>query len=385
MRPRILVVLLCGCAEQAGAPLDAGADLADAAPTVDAACGDAVAPAPGFGAPAALSDPSHTAFDPAVAARDGAALVAWHEFVDGNPRVAYLVLRDGCPSTVRTIADGATRQLRPKVAATASGWAIAYEATLAGMGVVRAATLAPDGSLAGGPDTVGAPGYSIQVAAAGDQLAFAWTDGQAHHYALRGPSENVPATAVGTTLADTTLLNVPVIALAADGTLFLAHRDGPSSSDWEVLLAVRPPGGAFGAEVNVSQSPGLLSDDVAAAVEADGTLDLAWVDQNPFDVNSFDVAYASRAPSGAITPATFYAAQGLWTAGPSVVPGLAAAWRSGMTRGPLYFATPAAAPSQILGAAQASQVALAKAPGGALHLAFCDGGQASVVRYSWQR
>src|SRR5205823_5276011 len=149
-------------------------------------------------------------------------------------------------------------------------------------------------------------------------------------------------------------------------------------------LAVRPPGGLFGAEVNVSQSPGLLSDDLALALEPDGTLDLVWVDQNHFDVTTFDVTYATRAPSGTLSPPDYFGAQGLWAAVPSVAPGLIAAWRTGVARGPLWLATAQKPPQPIASTTEAGQVALARGPGGELHLAFTDG-MPSTVKYAWMR
>ncbi len=148
---------------------------------------------------------------------------------------------------------------------------------------------------------------------------------------------------------------------------------------------MRPRGGAFGAEANVSNTPGLLSDDVSLAIDADGTLQIAWVDQDPVDVNSFEVNHATRAPSGALSAPALYGQQSQWSWTPSVTPGGAAAWRTGAgARGPLFFATPASGPQPTLAPRDVALLSLARAPGGDYHLAFTDGASPPVLFYSFQ-
>jgi hypothetical protein len=385
-------VLLAAACGQSGGARDGGGG-ADAGPDAATACRAAATAAPGFGEPVALSTAGASAFLPSIATRGSATLIAWHEFVGSAPRIAYSVAQDGCVGALELLPEPAARALRPKVAATASGWVIAYVADDGTGSVVRAALLAPDGSVVTGPETI-APGFTVSVAAAGDDVAYVWFDGAAHRFALRGPSETVAPSPVGTTLVDITLLNLPVAALAPDGTLFVAHRDGgTTAADWDVLLAARPRGGTFGAEADVSSSPGLLSDDISLAVDADGTLEIAWVDQDPIDVNAFEVNHATRAPSGALSAPELYGAQGLWSWTPSVTPGGAAAWRTGQgARGPLSFAAPPSGPQAILAPRDAAQLALALAhPGTAaapaasgFELAFTDGASPPVLFYARQ-
>jgi hypothetical protein len=252
--------------------------------------------------------------------------------------------------------------------------------------VVRSIMLGPDGAVSAGPETItlpGATGFMPQVTAAGDDVAYAWTMGSAHHFARRGALETVAATAVGTTLITQTILNYPRIALDSSGVLYLAYRDGGTSSiDWDVRLLVRPKGGSFGGAVNVSSTPGKVSDDIALTLEADGTLDIAWVEQNAADSSSFDVTYTQRLASGSYSPRQRFQ-QGLWAWAPSIVPGLGVAWRSGQgAAGPLYFGGPAQAPLQIMAPDLASVPHLARAPGGALHLVYDDARTPRRVQYA---
>lgn len=348
--------------------------------------GTMAAMAPTFGTPITLSDPANNSFVPTIAARAGQCLVAWHDFVSGQARVVYSLIVDGVPGPMMIVPETFTGGKNPWLAATTNGYVLTYQANDGQTDVARAVEIDALGAVVQGPDTISMPGTSaamVRVAASGDQEAFAWTDGSTHSFALRG-AETVPPTAVGTTLVATGLLNFPRIALDATGNLFLAYRDGGvDTTTWDVLLVMRPPQGTFGTPKNVSKSAGLLSDDVSVAVEANGTLDIAWVDQDGVDLNSFEVAYATRAPDGTVTKPKRYGTQGLWTWTPSVVPGLAAAWRAGTgNSGPLYFATPDLAPTPILTGEAAARVVMAEGPDARYHVAYYTGGPGSLVRYA---
>lgn len=355
--------------------------------TATGGTGGTMAPvAPSFGAPITLSDMANAAFVPTIAARDGQCLVAWHEFVSGQARVVYSVIIDGVPGPPSAVPDTFTGSKNPWVAATSAGYVLAYQANDGQTDVARAVEIDAQGAVTRGPDTISTPGKTaaqVHVAASGDQEAFAWTDGNVHSFALRGPETTAPAP-VGTTLVSTGLLNYPRIAVDGAGNVFLAYRDGDSEDgEWDVLLVVRPAHGTFGAPQNVSHSPGLLSDDVSLAVEANGTLNIAWVDQNLANLDAFEVTHATRAPDGTLSKPAWYGAQGLWTWAPSVVPGLASAWRTGLgASGPLYFAAPGLGPTPILAPEAAARVVMARGPDARFHLAYYTGGPGSLVRYA---
>ncbi|HVY46517.1 MAG TPA: hypothetical protein VHB21_11590 [Minicystis sp.] len=344
--------------------------------------------APSFGAPAPLSDPTSQAFVPVLAVHGGSTLVAWHEFPMGasSSQVMISIVTGGEPGPATPLADPFAGPKNPWVAPTSSGFVVAYQANDGQTDVVRAVEIDDAGVVTRGPDTISTPGSEAampRVAAAGAEEAFSWTDGQKHSFAMRGPLETVPGSDVGTTLLSQGILNFPRIALHEDGSLDLAYRDGGSdTTDWDVLLVVRPPGAAFGAPADVSKSPGLLSDDIALALEQDGTLDLAWVDQDGSNVDAFEVDWATRSPAGSISSAHRYGTQGLWAWAPSVVPGGASVWTTSTgAKGPFWFGAAGLPPTSILSGSQGSHPSLARDAQGAFHLAYADDAAPARIRY----
>lgn len=370
---------------------DSGTAGADGAPTADAApqveCRLDVSSGEMFGPAAVISDEALASLAPVAAASGSRALVAWHEFGEAGSRIAYALVERGCAGEIRRVDEPLDQPIRPSVAATPDGFVLAYHASDGAFLRVRAVWLGGDGEPLGPPETISAENQSgsyVRVATSGEETAFAWLDATGHAFARRGPLETVAATHVPNTVQDLVVDSSPRVALAADGTLFLAYRNG-SSSEQEVFLLVRPKAGAFAPRVNVSQSPDLLSDDVSLAVEPDGALDIAWIDQDPDDVNSFEVEYRRRASGGSLGPTTRYATQGLWSWTPSVLPGLTAAWRTGQgALGPFYFADGESDPVPILPGETGSMPALARTTDGAEHIAYQDGANPRRIHYAWR-
>lgn len=374
-------------AQGGSAGRDAGAGGAGGAGGASGAGGDAGA---GFTSSVVISDPQHQSFVPVVAARAGGAIVAWHDFVGAESRVVYSIVKNGVPGPLTPLSAATlTGPKRPSVAVTPSGYVLAYQANDGTSDLVRAVELDAAGAVLSGPVSISTPGTAgemphVATNSSGEE-AFAWTDGTAHHFALRGPGETVGPTPVGTTLLSTGTLNFPRIALDDSGRLFLAYRDGGvQTSDWDVLLVVRPSGGSFGAPVDVSKSPGLLSDDISLCMESDGTLDIAWVDQNPSNVNAFEVEHARRAPGGTISAPARYGTQNLWAWTPSIVAGAVTAWATGpQSFGPMFLAAPGKAPEPLLPSETGGQTALARGPNGALHFVFTDLSTPRRVHYAY--
>ena len=341
-----------------------------------------------FGPAAIVSDEALSSLAPVIAASGSRALIAWHEFAEAGSQIAYAVVERGCVGAIRRVAEPLAQPIRPSAAATPDGFVLAYHASDGALQRVRAVWLGADGEPLGPPETISAEGASgsyVRVATSGEETAFAWLDATGHAFARRGPLETVAATHVANMIDDLVVDSSPRVALAADGTLFLGYRNG-SSTEQEIFLLVRPKGGAFKPKVNVSQSPDLLSDEVTFAVEPDGALDIAWIDQDPEEVNSFEVEYRRRTPAGALGPRTRYGTQGLWSWTPSVLPGLTAAWRTGQGAiGPFYFADGSAAePVPILDGETGSMPVLARTADGAEHLAFQDGINPRRIHYAWR-
>jgi hypothetical protein len=225
------------------------------------------------------------------------------------------------------------------------------------------------------------------VAARGDDVVYAWTDVVGHHVARRGPVEILAPTAVGTRLAAAGLVNFPRIAIGDSGTVFLAYRDGgPERTDYEVRLVTKRVGEPFSAPLNVSRSKGLMSDDVALAVEPDGRLRMVWVEQDGARPEDFEVVHATL--DGARKPLApeRFGTLGLASFKPSVAPGLATVWQAGTVRsGQLYFADGPVAPAPILPHLQGGMATLAADARGDLHLAFVDLASPPRLRYCWRR
>lgn len=291
-------------------------------------------------------------------------LLAWHDFSPTGSRIVYSLAEQGCVGELRVVDESLVQPIHPSVAATGDGFVLAYHAGNA----IRTVRLAPDGTPLGAPETIGSGSYA-RVSAWGDQIAFAWLDATGHGFATRGPLDSVAATHVNNPIASLVVGASPRLAVDAQGTVFLAYRDG-SSTTQEVFLLTRPRNGSFGAKVNLSSSPNLLSDDVNLVVEPDGTLDIVWIEQEPMNGGSFEVQYRRRPLGGPLTAATRYATQGLWSWNPSVVPGMAAVWRTGQgAAGPLSFTT-GGAPAGILPGESASLLGLVRSADGVLHLLY---------------
>lgn len=375
------------CGDGGGGDPDAAA--ADAAN--DAAALDARIPV--WSAPQTLSEPANSSFVPAIAARAGVIVVAWHDFPAGGgaSRVVTRAITGDSLGPIEPIAETFTGPKRPTLAVTTTGFVLAWDAVDAGVSVIRTIDLDAAGQAIGTPVSVSAPGVSglvPRIAADGDDVAFAWTDGTQHFFARRGPAETVAAMPVGTgTLLAGGILNFPRIAITSDGVLLVGYCDGgPGSEDLEVLLVIRQIGGTFLGPLNISRSPGLRSDDLTLAIAPDDTLDFVWVDQDPVDVNDFEVDFATRTPAGTISVPGRFGTQGqqAWT--PSAVSGLTAAWHTGGGAGGELWLAEAAGPPQAIptGGELGAAVGLARADG-ALHVVYVTPAPPRQIRHVVRR
>ncbi len=385
LRPSQWLVLFAGflaaCSGKPAAEADAGSN--------DAGCATP-APEPGIelGPSVVLSDPARNGFAPAVAARAGQVLVAWHESTGADSQIAYQLINDGCLQERHTLPEALPHPMHVSAAATSSGFVLVYDARDHGPSVVRTATLDAAGNLSAGPETLSAPGSTgtyPRVAASGEQLAFAWTDSAAHYFALRGP-ETLAAAPVGTTLKTAWALNFPRIAVDASGTVFLAWPDGDSSVT-EVYLVRRSRGGSFDAPVNVSLSPTLMSGEPSLAMEDDGALEVVWNEQAPINPDAFEVTWRRRSSTGELTAPKRFGNQGGTAWGPQVAPGLAAVWQLSplAESGQLFFSPGPVAPIAVFSGIPTTTPAIARAPDGSLHVAFAEVGATRAIRYAWRR
>jgi hypothetical protein len=335
-----------------------------------------------------ISDPANASFVPVIATRGATVVIAWHDFPAGGStsRVVIRPITSGVLGAIEVVPETLANPKRPTIAVTSSGFVLAWDAVDT-VSVIRSIALDGSGHAVGSPVTISATGVAglvPRVAARGDDIVYAWTDGTSHYFARRGSVETVAATTVGTTLQSGGILNFPRVAVTSTGAILLAYRDGGAMPvDWEVLLVIRQVGSTFMGPLNVSRSPGLLSDDISLALEADDTLDIVWVDQDPTDVNTFDVTHATRSATGTISvPTPYVTLQGMtWT--PSAAPGLTAAWHlGGGAGGELWLSVAGATPQHILATEQGGMVALARADNASLHLAYATIPSPRQIRYS---
>lgn len=383
-----MVVLVSGLLVGAGSV--PGAPDAIASGPGGGACRLEVKAVPDFASPVALSEADSAAFMPAVAERGDTVLVTWQETDRTESRVAWALVEEGCVGPTHYAEDSLPNPRRPSVAATASGWVLAYEARDPPEPVVRAVDLDLSGEPVASPQTVSEPGRvasRVRVAARGDDVVFAWTDVESHWITRRGPVERVPPTPVGGALEAPGLINFPRVLIDGAGRIYLSYRDGgPQRTDFEVYLTVKEVGSPFGEPVNVSRSSGLMSDDVTLALEEDGDVAVVWVEQDDQHPEAFEVVHSLLSPEGEPTEPQPFGRLGLPSFRPSVTRGLATVWHAGSPRsGYLFFATESAEPRRIVPELLGGQAALVADDDGDLHLAFVDTASPSRLRYAWMR
>lgn len=237
-----------------------------------------------FAAPVQLSVAGETAAGPRVAvAPDGTTTVAWSREVGNNTGIVRAATRvpDGAfGAPVDVSAVGYVGQ--PSLAVGADG-----TTTVAwGPSRVEASTRPPDGTF--GPPVQLSPsdGFSPDVTVAPDGTATVvwnqYTDIDTFAQVVRA-STQPPGGAFGAPVdlseAGQTVLGGPRVAVAADGAT-TAIWDGYNGTVSSVHANTRLPGGAFGAPVTLDADSGTVIPYADVAVAPDGTTTVVWVDEN---------------------------------------------------------------------------------------------------------
>ncbi len=254
-----------------------------------------------FGAPVNLSAAGQDASGPSIAtAPDGTATVVWVRD-NGTNQIAQAATRPpggvfGAP--VDLTAPG--QDSGPwDIAAAPDGTVTVLLARLIGTKfVIQAATRPPGGSF-GAPVNLSTPGQDAfwsRIAISPDGTATAvW-------YASNG-SNDIIQTATrppGGSFGPPVNLSVtgedarfPELAAATDGTVTVVwERD--EGSDRIIQTATRPPGGVFGAPVNLSAT-GQEAEGPQIAIAADGTATAVW---SAWDGSMYAVQASTRPPGG---------------------------------------------------------------------------------------
>lgn len=199
-----------------------------------------------------------------VVTLDGANAVVWSDTRNGDPDIFFAER-----------APGGTWAASERVDDSASG--------TQGLAVLRRA---PDGTLhAAWMDARGGSGYDI-------------------YYASRPPGGTWSANERVNDLPGKAVVSArgPALALASDGTLYVAWSD-TRNGNRDVYAASRPPGGTWGASQRLDDATNTLTqENPTLAVGADGTLIAAW--EHDSDGATTTVRFAQRPPGGSWSAAT---------------------------------------------------------------------------------
>lgn len=228
-------------------------------------------------------------------------------------------------------------------------------------------------------DSLGNPHVAWEEGPAGAKRFFeAWFDGAAW----------TPARDTGLPFVQAAALDVLRIGFAPDDTLHAVWHDGATSLT-EIWHAELPPGGAWGAAENVSSSPTEVSVEPALAFAPDGTLDVAWVEQDPVIATAFETCLSARSTAGTWGPRQDVSQQGSSCYRPAIavgsdgVPRLA--WHADTATGKEVFFVqrPGDTPANVSSsAADSSRVTLALDPSDAAWLAWTEGATTTAEIYA---
>lgn len=259
-----------------------------------------------FAAPVQLSVAGENAAGPRVAvAPDGTTTVVWSRDVGNNKSIVRAATRSpgGAFDAPVDVAAAGGYVGVSSLAVGADG-----TTTVAWEGSRVAASTRPPGGTFGAPVQVSPPnGFSPDVAVAPDGTATVvwnrYTDINTLAQVVQA-STQPPGGAFGAPVdlseAGQTVLDGPRVAVAADGatTVVWSGYDGTVSS---VHANTRAPAGAFGAPITLDADSGTGVPYAELAVAADGTTTVVWADQDPSaPAEQQETVRASiRAPGGA--------------------------------------------------------------------------------------
>lgn len=257
-----------------------------------------------FGAPVDLSSPATNVSYPQVAITpDGTVVVAWSGAVGGSHFVQAAVRPPGGVfGTSVDISAPSTEAMPPDLAAGPDGATIAVWPRFDGSDwIAQAATRPANGSFGPAEDLSAAGGIAsgTQVAIEPDGTATAvwqlWADSKSWiQAAIRPPGGGFGAAVDLTPPAEGHQANFPQVAAGAGGTTAVwLHDFGVSSV---VEAATRPPGGAFGSPVELS-AQGRHAGRPQVAVDPSGAAVAVWF--WPEDDGHNTIQAAIRPPGGA--------------------------------------------------------------------------------------
>jgi len=278
-------------------------------------------PGGSFGAAVNLSATGQSAFAPQIAiAPDGAATAVWYRD-NGTNDIIQAATRPPGGSFGAAVDLSATGQnaFDPQIAIAPDGAATAVWLRFNGTHfIIQAATRPPGGSFGAAVDlsATGQSARNPQIAIAPDGAATAvWTRSNGPNEiiqaATRPPGGSFGA-AVDLSATGQTADN-PQIAIAPDGAATAAWRRSNGTNNI-IQAATRPPGGSFGAAVDLSAT-GQNASGPQIAVAPDGTATVVWTRDNG---TNFIIQAATRPPGGSFGAAVDLSAPGQNAADPQI-------------------------------------------------------------------
>ncbi|MBN8866734.1 MAG: hypothetical protein J0H98_04210 [Solirubrobacterales bacterium] len=259
-------------------------------------------PGGAFGTPVDLSEAGEGAHAPQIAvAPDGTVTAVWVRS-DGSKDIVQAATRPpgGAFGAPVNISAGGQYAQAPQVAVAADGTAtVIWVRSNGANDIVQAATRPPGGAF-GAPVDLSAAGQSAYI----PQVAFA-PDGTATAIWVRSNGTNniiqaatrPPGGAFGAPVdlsATDQAAYGPHLAVAPDGTTTVVW-DGTDGSNTIAQAATRAPGGAFGTPVDLSVA-GQSASSPQIAVAPDGTVTAVWVRSDGTNL----IAQAATRPPGGI-------------------------------------------------------------------------------------
>jgi len=269
-------------------------------------------PGGSFGAAVDLSATGQNAFDPQVAiAPDGTATAIWSRS-NGSNEIIQAATRPPGGSFGAAVDLSATGQnaFGPQIAIAPDGVATAVWVRLGATNIIQAATRPPGGSFGAAVNlsAAGQDAFDPQIAIAPDGTATAvWRrfngTNEIIQAATRPPGGSFGA-AVNLSAAGQNAFQ-PQIAFAPDGTATAIWRGSNGTNDI-IQAATRPPGGSFGAAVNLSAT-GQDAFGPQIAIAPDGVATAVWYRSNG---SNEIIQGATRPPGGSFGAAVDLSAAG---------------------------------------------------------------------------